>query len=117
MEKYLIGLLFLAGVAVAEPAEEETPKESPTPFPMLMRVLCSDDADFIFDQVRGYDEDPILVTKQPDDTGSISVCLNRDTGSLSIVTVNYTTKIACLVAAGKDTAYKKDFFVPKGIEL
>jgi len=117
MEKYLIGLLFLAGVAVAEPAEEETPKESPTPFPMLMRVLCSEDADYIFNQVRGYDEDPILVTKQPDDTGSISVWLNRDTGSLSIVTVDYTTKITCLVAAGKETAYKKDFFVPKGIEL
>jgi len=116
MEKYLIGLLFLAGVAVAEPTEE-TPKESPTAFPMFMRVLCSEDADYIFDKVRGYDEDPILVTKQPDDTGSISVWLNRDTGSLSIVTVNYATKIACLVAAGKETAYKKDFFVPKGIEL
>jgi hypothetical protein len=119
MEKYLIAFLLFAGVAFAEPTQEPPAEEdvAPSPFPMFMRIACYSDPDKLLNLLKEYGEESAIVSQEATESGVISIWINRDNGSLSIVTQDAITGNTCLALAGKHTAVKKDFFAPRGIQL
>ena len=116
MEKYLIALLLFAGVAFAEPVQEEP--QPPTVFSMYMRIVCYENPDVLFEQLqKNFGEETVLIARETQTGGLITLWINKETGTMSIVTQDPNTSNICVALTGDRTAIKKSFFAPEGITL
>lgn len=94
MRKFLLGVLLLPALAVAEPVEVNT------------KVLCDKATDMIPYFGEKYKELPIWLGDGDEAGSKLTILANQETQTWTLITFSVEKNVACLVGTGKGFKFR-----------